>query len=122
MANLGICKPIIHHDDLISINFKFNGYDITFRDSNLLLITSLRIIGKCFGVDIQKSIFPYSFVNENRLNYNSWVPDFKYFDGVSKADYMDYLNSFNLTTWNLKKETIKYCEAWLLIVSVYIKY
>jgi hypothetical protein len=71
LVNLGICKPIIHNQKIISINFKYKDYNITFKDSLQMLISSLRILGHSFGVDIQKSIFPYSFVNESRLNYNS---------------------------------------------------
>jgi hypothetical protein len=71
LANLGICKPIIHNDNLISIHFKFKSYELTFKDSYLLLTSSLAKLGRAFGVDTQKSIFPYSFVNESRLNYNS---------------------------------------------------
>jgi hypothetical protein len=33
LVNLGSVKPIIHHDKIISINFKYKGYDIAFRDS-----------------------------------------------------------------------------------------
>jgi len=109
LANLGIIKPVIHHDKIISINFKYNGYEVTFRDSQQLLIGSLRSLAFAFSVEVLKYIFPYSFVNENRLKYNGHVPEFKYFDKVSKKDYQDYLNSFSGKTWNLEAETIKYC-------------
>jgi DNA polymerase elongation subunit (family B) len=98
LANLGVVKPIIHHNSLISINFKYNGYDVTFRDSQQLLIRSLRELGKAFGVETQKSIFPYTFVNENTLTYNSHVPEFEYFNKVSIKDYQDYLNNFKFKT------------------------
>ena len=54
LANLGYLKPVIHHDSLISIKFKYNGYVVTFRDSHQLLIASLRSLGKTFGVEVQK--------------------------------------------------------------------
>jgi hypothetical protein len=41
-----------------------------------MLNVSLRILAKAFGVDTQKSIFPYTFVNENNLNYIGNVPEF----------------------------------------------
>jgi hypothetical protein len=47
-----------------------NGYVVTFKDSQQMLIDSLRSIAKAFDVETQKSIFPYNFVNENNLNYN----------------------------------------------------
>ena len=109
LAELGEIKPIIHHNDLISIDFKFNNYNITFRDSQQLLILSLRNLGKAFGVDIQKSIFPYKFVNVDNLNYIGEVPEFKYFDKISIEQYKIYKSSFH-SNWNLKTETIKYCE------------
>lgn len=71
LAELGICKPIIHHDRIISIQFKLNEYIITFKDSQQLLIASLAKLGKSFGVETQKGIFPYSFVNENNLEYKN---------------------------------------------------
>jgi hypothetical protein len=94
LANLGECKPIIHNEKLISISFKYKDYNLTFKDSLQLLIKSLRDLGKSFGVDTQKSIFPYDFVDERKLNYISHVPEFKYFDGISKSDYLDYSNQF----------------------------
>jgi DNA polymerase type B, organellar and viral len=96
LTELGQIKPIIHHGDLISINFKFNNYNITFRDSYQLLITSLKNLGKVFGVDTQKSIFPYKFVNENNLDYVGSIPDFKYFDNISSLDYNCYVENYNI--------------------------
>ena len=110
LANLGECKPIIHNEKIISINFKYKDYDISFRDSKQLLIRSLRDLGKSFSVDTQKSIFPYNFVNERNLNYNSSVPDFKYFSDISNLEYQNYSNNFNNKFWNLETETVKYCE------------
>jgi len=42
-----------------------------------------------------KSIFPHLFVNENNLDYIGPVPDFKYFNNVSKEDYLEYSKKFN---------------------------
>jgi len=109
LVNLGECKPIIHKDKLIQIGFRYKDYDITFRDSKQLLLQSLRDLGKSFRVESQKSIFPYTFVNENNLNYNAWLPEFKYFDNISELEYNNYSNEFEGTTWNLQNETIKYC-------------
>jgi hypothetical protein len=106
LANLGNIKPLIHHGDLISIGFKFNNYNITFKDSQQLLMFYLRNLGKAFGVDVQKGFFPYNFVNENNLNYIGVTPDFSLFDNISHDEY-DGITSYN---WNLKDEAIKYCE------------
>jgi hypothetical protein len=80
---------------------------IHFRDSQQLLINSLKNLAICFGVETQKSLFPYTFVNENNLNYIGNVPDLKYFDKVSKKDYNKYFEQY-FNNWNLKEETEKY--------------
>lgn len=108
MVNLGEIKPIIIENKIISINFKMNGYIVTFKDSQQMLNVSLRELAKSFKVDTQKSIFPYSFVNENNLDYIGQIPDFKYFNGISSIDYNCYIENYNI--WNLRDETIRYCE------------
>lgn len=95
LGDLGQIKPIIHNGDLISIEFKFKGYIITFKDSLKMLIVQLRNLGKVFGVETQKSIFPYTFVNENNLNYIGEVPDIKYFDNITINEYNEYQAKFN---------------------------
>jgi hypothetical protein len=109
LTELGQVKPVIHHGNLISIGFKFNSYNITFRDSLQLLIFSLKKLGISFGVDTKKSIFPHSFVNENNLDYIGQVPDFKFFNNISKEEYLDYCKLFN-NNWSLRDESIKYCH------------
>lgn len=109
MVKLGNVTPIIHHDKIISIGFKFKDYNITFKDSLQMLIISLRKLGKTFGVITQKSIFPYTFVNENNLNYIGTIPDFKYFDNITIDEYNKYKANFN-NNWSLRDEAIKYCE------------
>lgn len=110
LVNLGECNPIIHKDKLIQIGFRYKDYDITFRDSKQLLLQSLRDLAKSFGVNTQKSIFPYTFVNERKLNYNAWLPEFKFFTGITELEYNNYSKEFDGKTWNLKNETVKYCE------------
>ncbi len=110
LVNLGEVNPIIHDNKIISITFKYNGYVVIFKDSQQMLIRSLRSLGQAFRVDIQKSIFPYNFVNENKLNYIGHIPEFNYFYDISKIDYLNYSNQFKNISWNLKNETIKYCE------------
>ena len=110
LANLGEIKPIIHNDKIISITFRLNDYVLTFKDSQQMLIGSLRSLAKSFGVETQKSIFPYDFVNENNLNYNASVPNINYFNNLSREEYLNYYDSFNSNNWNLKNETVKYCN------------
>jgi hypothetical protein len=95
LADIGKIIPIIHHKDIISIGFKFNSYNITFKDSLQMLIVSLRKLAQAFRVETQKSIFPHSFVNESNLDYVGPVPEFKYFDNISKDEYNNYSELFN---------------------------
>ncbi len=66
-------KPIIKDGKFINLEvyFKLNHktYKIIFRYSYLLLPSSLSKLSKAFNVLNQKGIFPYSFVNENNLNF-----------------------------------------------------
>jgi hypothetical protein len=87
-------QPVIHNGRIIllTINYgKNNEYKIEFKDSYLLLLSSLSKLTKGFGVDTQKSIFPFLFVNEDNLNYIGKVPNFKYFGNKIKlAEYIVY--------------------------------
>jgi hypothetical protein len=93
LAQLAICKPIIHHDKIIFIQCNYKGYVIHFRDSQQLLLTSLLKLGKSFNVETLKSVFPYSFVNEYNLNYIGDVPSINFFN-LSINDYNKYKNEF----------------------------
>jgi hypothetical protein len=95
LAKSDDCNPIIHNGKLISISFRFKDYNITFKDSNQLLLGSLRKLAISFGVDTQKSIFPYNFVNENNLDYVGVVPDIKFFDNITLEEFNNYKANFN---------------------------
>jgi DNA polymerase type B, organellar and viral len=113
LVKLGIVQPVIHNDRIISINFNFgvdNKYSLQFRDSYLILLSSLNKLCKSFKVETLKSVFPYLFVNENNFNYIGVVPDFKYFDNkITLEEYNEYKSKFNDNNWNLKSEVIEYC-------------
>lgn len=102
-------NPLIRDGRFINIKFNFaEKYNLYFRDSLLLLPSSLKKLAKEFNV-INKGIFPYRFINEIKsLNYIGEVPGLKYFDNVSLEDYNVYYKGFH--NWDLRKETIKYCE------------
>jgi hypothetical protein len=95
LAKSDDCNPIIHNHKIISIGFRFKDYNVTFKDSNQLLLGSLRKLAISFGVDTQKSIFPYNFVNENNLNYIGNVPDIRFFDKITLDEYNNYKTNFN---------------------------
>ena len=90
-------------------------YTLVFRDSIMLLPSSLDSIAKSFGVEQQKTIFPVLFTEDENfsLDYCGHVPEYKYFPGASKgkfslADYEKYKSEF--TEWSLIEEITKYCE------------
>jgi hypothetical protein len=97
LAGLGSLNPIIHNDRIISIDFNFgddNKYQIKFRDSYLLLLSSLNKLCKSFFVENRKSVFPHFFVNENNLNYFGEVPNKKYFVDITQNDFINYKSEF----------------------------
>lgn len=49
LVNMGEVKPIIHENKIISLTFKMNGYLVIFRDSQQLLVSSLKSLGLSFG-------------------------------------------------------------------------
>jgi hypothetical protein len=99
LVKLGIVEPIIHKDRLISINLKFgknNQYNLQFKDSYLILLSSLAKLGKGFQVETKKSIFPFLFVNENNLDYIGSVPEYKYFaNNINLSEYNEYKSNFD---------------------------
>jgi len=107
--------PVIRDGKIIDLKFRFaKKYNLFFRDSLLILPGSLSNLAKNFGAsnNEEKGIFPYRFVNnrEISLEYEGAIPDFKYFDNISLEEYNIYCSKFKNNTWNLRKETIKYCE------------
>jgi hypothetical protein len=98
IVKIASLQPVIHNGRIISllINFgKDNKYKIEFKDSYLLLLSSLAKLTKGFGVDTLKSIFPFLFVNENNMDYIGPVPDFKFFDSkISQKEYNNYKTKF----------------------------
>jgi|ERR1700712_3979442 len=107
-------KPIIKDDKMIDIKIIFGKYNIAFRDSLLMLPSSLRKLAIQFNVD-NKTIFPYNFVNNKfnsniNLNYIGNIPQFKYFIDITIDQYNQYIKNFkNNKSWSLKEEIIKYC-------------
>lgn len=85
---------------------KYN-YNINFRDSLLLLPASLRKLAIAFNVE-NKGFFPFNFLNDSTipLNYVGSTPDISLFNNISNDEYTSLISN----NWNLKNETIKYCE------------
>ena len=97
-------KPIIKDGKFINLDVFFKAdnspktYKITFRDSYLLLPSSLSKLAKAFDVIDSKGIFPYNFVNNFNisLNYIGKVPEYKYFkiQGISEEEYKEYSSKY----------------------------
>jgi DNA polymerase type B, organellar and viral len=119
LLKLGLVHPVIHNNRIIFIDFNFgpnNKYQIKFKDSLLLLLNSLDKLCKSFSVENPKIMFPIFFVNENNLNYIGEVPDIKFFKNINLKNYKNYISSHN-SLWNLKNESIRYCN--LDCISLY---
>ena len=122
-------KPVIRDGRIINLRVEFESenknldsdknknkikYYIEFRDSYLLLTTSLEKLGKTFAINEgqleTKLSFPYRFVNESFVDYNykGEAPEFKYYDKITEKEYNQSLKIKN--NWDLRKETIIYCE------------
>lgn len=68
-------------------------YYLNFRDSLLILPSSLKKLAKSFDVN-DKGLFPYAFVTNKTINYIGEVPAFKYFSGISLEVYNNYKQTF----------------------------
>jgi len=100
-------------------------YNISFRDSLLLLPAKLSLLAKTFGV-ANKDLFPYKFINLNTttFDYEGPMPSLQYYNVLDLGDdvqerlqtWRAYKARFNNKNkrldqkWNLKNETILYCK------------
>jgi len=107
LSIIGIVNPIVHKGRIISIEFTKYKININFKDSYLMLPSSLRKLSDSFKVENKKGIFPVLF---NNINYIGEVPDISYFKNITLEEYSNYKNNFNNSSWNFKLEAIKYCE------------
>jgi hypothetical protein len=100
IAAMEICeiKRIIKRESHIidvKVNYNLTGkkkYTLYFRDSLLILPSSLKKLGEAFESDVRKSIYPYKFVNDESisLSYEGAVPSFNFFDNVEPSEYKKY--------------------------------
>ena len=113
IVKIATVQPVIHNGRIISllINYGENlEYKVEFKDSYLLLLSSLNKLTKGFEVNTLKSIFPFLFVNKNNLNYVGEVPDISCFDNkINFVEYKEYKSRFKLN-WSLKNESVRYCK------------
>jgi hypothetical protein len=97
---------------------------IIFKDSYLLLKNSLRQLGNDFKVDRQKGYFPYSFVNENNLNYVGKLPEYIYYpENLDYSDYLKMNSDYLENNWSIKTKTLEYLESDLIsLYQIIIKF
>ena len=112
-------NPIIKDGKFINLEIRYTikdsdktQYTLTLRDSMLILPSSLSKLAKGFDLKMGKGFFPYSFVNENNLDYKGSIPEYKYFDSdkITLSEYENYKSKFSNKLWILRKEAISYCE------------
>nr|YP_010691071.1 DNA polymerase family B [Phellinus igniarius]WBU93172.1 DNA polymerase family B [Phellinus igniarius] len=106
-------KPIIKDGKFINLEVEYGDttkYKVNFKDSLLLLTSSLAKLSKTFNVTYTKDMFPHNFVTKENLNYIGTVPEIKFFDNISEVEYNEYKSRFSDNNWSLKIEAIKYCE------------
>lgn len=98
---------------------KFPRITLYIKDSFLLIPTSLKDAAISFNV-LHKGIFPYNFVNKNRLNYIGSTPSYIYYESqISKQNY----ESIKIENWSCKEESLKYLENDLITLhEILIKF
>ena len=112
MANLTSNIEIIMKDiKIISLKIKYgnNKYNLTFRDSFLLLPSSLKKLAKSFNVE-DKLNFPFKILNNVELDYKGQVPEYTNFENLNYIEYLEYVKKYNNSSWVLREEIQKYCE------------
>lgn len=119
-------KPIRRDGRLINLTFQKDNIKLHFRDSYLLLPLSLQKLCEGFNVET-KAIFPILFPNKNNLEYIGLLPEYKYFNNsLTLLEYETFKKKYINTVWDLKKESILYCEQdvkslYLVIQTFYNK-
>ena len=104
---------IMKDNKIISLKVKYfnSQYTITFRDSFLILPSSLQKLAISFDVPM-KIHFPILLPNEVDLKYSGAFPDFKYFKKIKLLEYLELKSNFEKegAPWVLRTEVKKYCE------------
>jgi len=83
-------KPNFKDNKVISLVYQSKDNvrtKIEIFDSYLILPSSLRTLASKYKVADLKGFFPYSFVNENNLDYVGITPSINLFNGISDEEY-----------------------------------
>lgn len=85
-------------------------YRINFRDSYLLIPSSLKDLCKNFKIIESKDIFPHKFVKPQNIKYEGPVPPIETFYNVTSDEYNNYVSRFPDQKWNIIIELDNYCK------------
>lgn len=111
-------KWLIRDLNIYSLTVEYLGFFIEFKCSYKFIPISLNNINLDIG---KKKIFPYEFVKYENLNYIGVLPDKIFFNKeVTDEEYYNYKKEIN-NKFDLKKETIIYCENDVLLTYNLIK-
>src|ERR1700755_818234 len=72
---------------------------------------------KCMGITdqgVSKGFFPYTFLNEDKLNYKGKIPGREFFETSKlsqseRRDFEEYYNSFENKEYDIFEECMNYC-------------
>src|SRR6266851_10685 len=99
---------------LMQMIVKNKDLELKFIDSVNFIPFPLRKFPNIFGFSDSKTYFPYSFVDQNSIDYIGTIPVKTYFD-INSKDQLEF-NKFyedesarHNENWNLKEVSIEYC-------------
>lgn len=98
--------PLWKDTSILSLIINYYDTKITLLDSLQLIPSKLEDILESFKCKIQKSKFPYNFVNKKTLFYIGNKPSKEFYVNISDQEY----SSIKIKDWDLKKETLNYLK------------
>lgn len=102
----GEVQPLLFNGRVISITLKLlGGRTILFKDSYLLIPSSLRSLCHIFKVASLKTYFPFKL---NDIFYKGAIPAYHYWD-ITFEEYENLVRRFFNRTWSFKTESVNYC-------------
>lgn len=106
LLSYGMIDPLLFNGRIMSITLKLaGGKTILFKDSYLLIPSSLRKLCNIFKVLNPKTLFPFKL---NDIFYKGALPAMHYWD-TTLDEYESLIKKFTFKTWSFKSESIRYC-------------
>lgn len=112
LVAFGEVDPLVFNGKIMSIKVKLNipgfvGKTIIFKDSYLLLPSTLRKLCEVFKVLVSKSHFPFDLID---IHYTGPLPDIIYWGDITSAEYSLIARRFKYKLWSFEQEAKKYCR------------